>query len=413
LKGEIPDKRGFFYKMVKKEIKKETQRKLKQSGGQEVKKIEKKEKVVKKKIKKASKAKIEKARTMEELLEATGYELAGFKKGQMVRGKLTSISNKSAYIDIGGKTDAVVMGKEFLAVKDYMVGLNLGDEVEVQVRSLEDDKGQILVSLRGAASGFGWDFFEEKMKRESEVLVYAREENRGGAVVVAPFGFFGFIPGSQIGGKYDQDPEKMIGKKVRCKVLEVDSAKNRLVFSERLVSEPGVVKDEEKAADELAIGKSFEAEVVRVEPFGLFVKIEMGKIVLEGLVHISEVSWEKVEQISKFFKIRDKIKVQLINKEGGRLQFSVKRLLPDPWEGIDKRYSMDAEYEGEVVKLANFGALVRLEAGVEGLIHISKLAGEEKLNVGDKVKVYVETMDVERRKISLGLVDSKKTVIYK
>ena len=150
-----------------------------------------------------------------------------------------------------------------------------------------------------------------------------------------------------------------------------------------------------------------------MEPFGLFVKIELGKIILEGLVHISEISWEKVDQVSRFFKIRDKIKVQLINKEGGRLQFSVKRLLPDPWKGIDKKYSKDAEYDGEVVKLANFGALVRLEAGVEGLIHISKLAGGEKLNMGDKVKVYVETLDVDRRKISLGIVDSKKKVMYK
>ncbi len=373
----------------------------------------KSEKVVEKKVKKVSKIKAEKARTMDELLEATGHELIGFKKGQMVKGSLTSISNKLAYMDIGGKTDAVVMGREFLAVRDYITGLSLGDEVEVQVRSLEDDKGQILVSLRGAASGFGWDFFEEKMKNDSDVLVYAREENRGGAVVVAPFGFFGFIPGSQIGDKYDQNPEKMVGKKIKCKILEVDSAKNRLVFSERLVSEPETVKNEEKAAEELKIGKNFDAEVVRVEPFGLFVKIELGKIILEGLVHISEISWEKVDQVSRFFKIRDKIKVQLINKEGGRLQFSVKRLLPDPWKGIDKKYSKDAEYDGEVVKLANFGALVRLEAGVEGLIHISKLAGGEKLNIGDKVKVYVETMDVDRRKISLGIVDSKKKVMYK
>jgi len=376
--------------------------------------IEKKrEKIGEKKGKKVSKGRIEKIRTMDELLEVTGYELTGFKKGQMVKGKLASASNKLAYIDIGGKTDAVVMGREFLAVKDYITGLDLGDEVEVQVRSLEDDRGQILVSLRGAASGFGWDFFEEKMKSDSEVLVYAREENRGGAVVVAPFGFFGFIPGSQIGSKYDHGPEKMVGKKIRCKVLEVDSAKNRLVFSERLVSEPGVVKDEEKAAEELRVGKNFDAEVVRVEPFGLFVRIETGKIILEGLVHISEISWEKVDQVSKYFKIRDKIKVQLINKEDGRLQFSVKRLLPDPWKGIDKKYNRDAEYEGEVVKLANFGALVRLEAGVEGLIHVSKLAGEEKLNLGDKVKVYVETLDVDRRKISLGIVDGKKKVMYK
>ena len=355
---------------------------------------------------------------MEDLLKIEGLEKLGFKKGQEVKGKITTIKNKAIYIDIGGKTDAIVMGKEFEFVKDYINDLKIGDEIEVQVKSPENDKGQILVSIRGAASGYGWNYFKEKEKAGGEVMVFAKELNRGGAVVIAPFGFFGFIPGSQIGTKFDGDPEKMIGKKIKTKVLEVDQAKNRLVFSERLVSEPDKVGEEVGAIENLKLGDVFEAEIVRVEPFGIFVRVNCDNkgipLNLEGLVHISEISWEKVSELSSMYKNKDKIKIKLINKDEGRLQFSIKRLFDDPWEKIENKYPKDKETEGEVVRLANFGALVKLETGVEGLIHISKLTGGVSLKEGDKVQVYIESIDVAKRKISLGIVETnKKNVIYK
>lgn len=356
--------------------------------------------------------------SMEELLAAEGVELSGLRRGQEVKGKISAIKNKVIYIDIGGKTDAVVMGKEFEFVKDYVADLKVGDEIDVQVKSPENDKSQILVSIRGAASGYGWNYFKEKEESEGEVTVFAKELNRGGAVVIAPFGFFGFIPGSQIGSKYEGDPEKMLGKKVKAKVLEVDQTKNRLVFSERLVSEPGKVNKEADAIDSLEVGGIFDAEVVRVEPFGVFVQIALGedgsKLRLEGLVHISEISWEKVDNVMSMFRAKDKIKVKLINKDEGRLQFSIKRLSDDPWLKIEEKYPKDKEVEGEVVRIANFGALVKLESGIEGLIHISKLTGGVGLKEGDKVKVYIESIDVDKRKISLGLVVTDKSkVIYK
>lgn len=369
-----------------------------------------------KKIKKTNKK--AEAMSMEELLKQEGITVSGFKKGQEVKGKITAIKNKAIYIDIGGKTDAMVTGKEFEFVKDYVADLKVSDEIEVQVKSPENDKGQMLVSIRGAASGYGWNYFKEKEKSGGDLTVFAKELNRGGAVVVAPFGFFGFIPGSQIGSKYDGDPDKMMGKKVKVKVLEVDQAKNRLVFSERLVSEPGKVGEESDAMENLKIDDIFEAEVVRVEPFGIFVKIVLEKdelkLTLEGLVHISEISWEKVDDVTQMYKSKDRIKVKLINKSEGRLQFSIKRLSEDPWKKIEEKYPKDKEVEGSVVRLASFGALVRLEPGVEGLIHISKLAGSTGLKEGDNVQVYIESIDVAKRKISLGLVNTdKSTVIYK
>ena len=352
--------------------------------------------------------------TMADLLSMDEAGSIGFKKGDNIKGKITSIKNKAIFIDVGGKTDAMVGGKELEFVRDYVADLKVGDEIEVNVKIPENDKGEILVSIRGAASGYGWNFFDEKAKNEGEVTVFAKELNRGGTVVIAPFGFFGFIPGSQIGEKYDGNPEKMLGKKIKVKVLEVDKDKNRLVFSERLVSEPDKVGEEGDIIDSLKSGEVFEAEVTRVEPFGVFVRIVKGKLTLEGLVHISEISWEKVSDVTTMYKAKQMIKVKLINKDEGRLQFSVKRLSDDPWEGIEKKYGKDKEVEGEVVRLASFGALVRLEAGVEGLVHISKLTRGVDFKEGDKISIYIESVDVERRKISLGLVMTDKSkVIYK
>jgi len=386
----------------------------------EIKKKNRVEKKAKKnkEISAKSRLKSSKILTMEDLLASVSGENYSAQRGDKVKGKITAIKNKAIYVDIGAKSDAVVDGSEFDYIKDYVSDLKVGDEIEVKIRVAESDKGQILVSMKEAAVEYGWKYFEDKIDTDEVVTVFAKELNRGGSVVVAPFGFFGFIPGSQIGDKYSGDPDKMTGKKIKVKVLEVDQTKNRLVFSERLVSEPDVVDLEEGTAKNLEIGSVFDAKVMRVEPFGLFVHVdvEVGKgrkVSLEGLTHISEISWEKVERLENMYRAGDRIKVKLINKENGRLQFSVKRLSQDPWKEIEKKYPKDEEFEGEVVKIASYGALVRLEAGIEGLIHISKLTGGVELTQGDKVKVYVESIDVVKRKVSLGLVSSGKTVIYK
>lgn len=351
--------------------------------------------------------------SMEDLLAMPEAGAVGLTKGQTIKGKITVIKSKAIYLDVGGKTDAVVTGKEFEFVKDFIDDLVVGAEIEVQIKSPENDKGQILASIRGAASGYGWSYFEEKLKSGGEITVTAKELNRGGTVVVAPFGFFGFIPGSQIGSKYENDPEKMLNKKIKVRVLEVDQAKNRLVFSERLVSEPDKVNQEVSAIDKIEVGTDFEAEVVRVEPFGIFVKIDKENLHLEGLVHISEISWEKVDNVNTLYKAKDKIQVKLINKDDNRLQFSIKRLKTDPWANIEEKYPKDKECEGVVIRLAQYGAIVRLETAVEGLIHISKLIGGVEVKDGEKVQVYIESIDVPKRKISLGLVNTSKKALYK
>lgn len=352
--------------------------------------------------------------SMTELLAQTGYQLRGLRKGEYLVGTVAEIKGGTVFIDIGAKTEGIVTGKELALVKDFVSQLRVGDRVEVQVRVPENERGQTLLSLRKAAADYGWEFFEENLKTSGEVEVLGREESHGGLVVSAPLGLLGFIPGSQIGKKYHHNPQEMIGKKIRVKVLEVNREKNRLVFSERLASEPEEVEQEKRLIAKIKPGDKFKAEVIRVESFGLFVRIKVEKKPLEGLVHISEISWEKVEELPRLYQVGDQTEVVLLSKEENRLQFSIKRLKPDPWKDIEKKYPLDQQFRGEVVRLASFGALVRLEPGIEGLIHISKISPEVKLETGQKVRCYVESLDKENRRLSLGLVlTGKKLPIYK
>jgi len=353
--------------------------------------------------------------TMEELLALSQQKLGSFKRGDFVEGTVVEMRPKMIAIDIGGKTEGIVAGKELQLVKDFVSQLKVGDKVKAQIRVLENDRGQTLLSLRKAAGEYSWQYFQEALKKGKTVEVLGREINRGGVVVIAPFGLFGFIPGSQIGKKYHRRPANLIDRKVAVKVLEVDPAKNRLVFSERMVSEPEIVEKEKEAVNKLKEGAEFEATVARVEPFGLFITVSLDKegIEIEGLVHISEISWEKVSDLTQMFKVGDKVKVMLLNKAGEKLQFSIKRLTPDPWQDIEKKYPVETAVKGTVVEVTDFGALVNLEPGIEGLIHISKMPPNLTLKPGEKVKCFIERVDKERRRLSLELAPTKKPIGYK
>ena len=353
---------------------------------------------------------------MEDLLQKAKYELKGLKKGEFLKGVIAEKKRRTIFIDIGAKTEGVVGGKELELVRDFVDQLHVGDEVTVQVRVPENERGQILLSLRKAAAEKAWQFFQEKLASKEPVTVFGRETTRGGVVVNAPFGILGFIPGSQIGKKYQRRPENLVAKKVSVQVLEVNPEKNRLVLSERLVSEPEVVAEEQKLVAKMKVGQKFAAEIVRVEPFGLFVRVLVDPkkaLKLEGLVHISEVSWDKVENLRALYKPGDKVKVVLLRQEEGRLQFSLKRLAPDPWETIEKKYPYETPLKGVVTKVTNFGALVRFEPGIEGLIHVSKIPTGVEFKEGEKVTCYVEKIDKEHRRLSLELSQTKKPLLYK
>lgn len=354
--------------------------------------------------------------TMEELLAQTKYQLRGWKVGDVVEGVVTEKTSRAIYLDIGGKTEGMVIDREMKAAKDFIKELKVGDKVLAVVTQPENDKGQTLLSLKKAAFQKIWQEFEEKLKTGEPLKVRGVQVNKGGLIVEIK-GIQGFIPASQFSSQWLGKIEELVGAQVEVKVIEVDPLKNRLIFSEKAVSQAGLLAAQKKALEKIKIGDVFKGEVSGVMPFGCFVKISLpkSKITLEGLVHISEISWEKVEDPSKFYKQKDKVKVKVlgVDKKSGRLNLSIKQLLPDPWTKIEEKYPVDAKVKGTVVRLAPFGVFVTLEPGVEGLIHISKIPAEKTFKVGEKVDCFVESLDKENRRMSLGVVLKEKPVGYK
>ena len=362
------------------------------------------------------------ARSMEELLANAAQTVHGLKQGQVVEGVVTEISKKMVLVDIGAKTEGMVVDREYEGAYELVKDMHVGDKIKAIVISPENDRGQLLLSLRKAASERSWEHFEELMNTDAVVIVRGLEVNKGGLIARAD-NMRGFIPSSQFGKGLVGKMEELINRPIKVKVIEVDKEKNRLIFSERHVSEAQVMEKKTDALEHIKAGDTLSGTVSGVMPFGAFVTVVVvpkdkpgEAIEVDGLVHISEISWEKVDDPNKFFKVGQKteVKVLSIDKEAGKLNLSVKRLGKDPWDGIAKRYALGSKQTGTVTRVEPFGAFVNFEPGVDGLIHISKILAGEEPKGGDKIDVFVETVDQEHRRMSLSLVHTTtEKLIYK
>lgn len=355
-----------------------------------------------------------KASTMEELLAKTKYELKGLQKGQQIEGTITDITKKTILVDIGAKTEGILVDKEYEAIEDYLKELVPGDKVKVIVVSPENDKGQILLSLSQAAMDYKWSYFEQLLKTGEPVEVRGLESNKGG-LIARLMGVRGFIPASQLSSQFLGHPEKLQNKLFQVKIIEVNRDKNRLIFSEKAVSEAKSIKEKKEVLKKIKKDDVLTGKVSGIMPFGIFIQAEKEGVFLDGLVHISEVSWERVENLNSLFKVGQKIKVKVlgVDKNSTKLTLSIKRLKEDPWLKISQKYQPEKKFKGRVTRLAPFGAFVELEEGIEGLIHISKIPADFEVKVGKKVDVYLENLDLEKRRMSLGLVLKEKPVGYK
>ena len=423
---------------AKKSVKKSVKKPVKQA----VKKKATKKAV--KKTKKAVKKFTKEPQTMEELLEQTGYALKGLKKGQKVEGIVTDITKKMLLIDIGAKTEGVVIEKEYEFAREMLEDLQVGDEVEAYVGSPENERGQILLSLRQTVMDKRWELFEQLLKTEEAIEVRGLEVNKGG-IIVKIQGVRGFVPSSQFGREYLGRLEDLQNKAFQVKVIEVDREKNRLIFSEKAVSEQAALAQQSEALKLVKAGDVLEGVVSGIMPFGVFVRADVSQpkavkkttktatskaskaakkkkpekkaeeLFLEGLVHISEISWEKVESPGVYFKTGDKIKVKVIgvDEKSARLNLSVKQLSDDPWSKMVDKYPEGSKVKGKITRLAAFGAFVNLEPGVDGLIHISKIPADKEFEAGQAIECFVESVDAEHRRMSLSLALIKKPVGYK
>ena len=350
------------------------------------------------------KAKSDEATTMEELLATSGYVLSVPKKGETIKGLVTMVNRKMVMVDIGAKTEGIVTEREYDFAKEFIETMKPGDEIDVYIASEENERGQILLSLKRAMFDKLWTMLDDYLKNEKELSVKTVELNRGG-MIVRWQGLRGFIPSSQFGASYAGNLQALVGKEITVKPIEVDREKNRLIFSEKHVSEASVMEQREDALKSVKVGNTFSGSVTGVLSFGAFVAVPVtsGKetVTVEGLVHISEISWEKVEDIHKYLKVGDKVEVRVLGVEEGtgKLNLSIKQLQDDPWSKVAEKYGAGTTVKGTVSRAAPFGVFVNFEPGVDGLIHVSRIASFGELTPGEKIEVLVENVDPEHRRM--------------
>lgn len=357
---------------------------------------------------------------MDKLMDAASGFPGALKRGQKVEGIVTSIGKKMVLVDIGAKTEGVVSGEDLVEAYDVLKELKVGDKVSAYVKFPENDQGQIILSLKQAADENRWSKFKKLMDEEKELEVTGLEVNKGGMVVKIG-DVRGFVPTSQFGEKFLGNMDELLNKTFKVRVIEVDKDQNRLIFSEKLVSDFEALAKKGEALEMVTVGDKFDGTVSGIMPFGVFVtvnvpmkgKAEVAKV--EGLIHISEISWEKVEDPNVMFKVGQEVKVQVIgiDKGAGKLNLSIKQMSGDPWSEIEKNYAIGTKHTGKVVRIAPYGIFVNFEKGVDGLIHVSKKPADKEFAVGDTVEVFVEMIDVKTRRMSLGVVLTEVPVAYK
>jgi small subunit ribosomal protein S1 len=368
-------------------------------------------------------AKSTKKMSMEELLKANVDKLVVPHKGDTITGVIVEKNKKNLVIDLGSKTEAFVADKEFEFASDFIDDLKVGDEIKAIVVSTDYENGQVLLSLKGAASDAKWEYFEEALDKDLSIEAKGVELNRGGLIVLVN-GVRGFVPSSQFGRQYMGKIANLKGETFKVKAIEVDREKNRLIFSERHVSEAKELAQKDLAVESVKEGEVYEGVVSGVMHFGLFVTVEVpvkdesdkdSTGYIEGLIHISEISWEKVNHPRDYHKVGDRITVKVlgIDERTNKLNLSIKQLEEDPWTTLESRYAAGTTFTGKVTRIEPFGVFVNVEKGVDGLIHSTKLDSSKELKVGDEVTVNVENVVPEQRRMSLSIVQTDLPIAYK
>ncbi|MCL5073796.1 MAG: S1 RNA-binding domain-containing protein, partial [Actinobacteria bacterium] len=313
--------------------------------------IKKQESSIKNKVEKTVSSGVKKSsskepQTMEELLTQTGYKFKSYKRGDPVTGTIISVSPNEILIDIGAKSYAQVGHKDLENIKDLIKTMKVGDSITGLVMFPENELGYMVISLRNLGYEKRWETLAEKLDKDEEIEVRGLDIARGG-VLIDYAGIRGFIPASQLDTTTVSDPIKLKGKRIKVKILELNKKNTRLVVSQKAVTQKDLIKKQKEALDKFEVGKKYEAVVTGVAPFGIFVVVPVGKegVEIEGLVHISEIAWEKVENPQKYVKTGERIEVVVIgiDKATGRLNLSKKQLTPDPWKEIAKKYKVDQQ----------------------------------------------------------------------
>jgi len=348
--------------------------------------------------------------TMDELL--AGSEINGLTSGEVIEGTVTAVRKNEVWIDLGARGVGVVMRREI----GYGQNLEAGQTVTVSVIDPEMDEGHALLSMKRAVKDRGWDELQRVHEANEIVEVVPYDANRGGLLVELE-GIRGFLPVSQLApahyprvsgaDKYEilQKLNALTNKPLRVRVLDVSRKDNKLIFSEK-----EAVKDDMQARfAELKAGDVVEGVVTGVIDFGAFVNVDG----IEGLIHISEISWERVDNPRNYVKVGENVKAKIIAIDKDRLSLSLKQMSEDPWLEQVKAFKAGEIVEGKVTRITPFGAFVQISPSVEALVHVSEMSDEEAVDpeqlfkLNEKKQFKVLDIDTENRKIALSLKDAK------
>lgn len=359
--------------------------------------------------------------TMESLLNEQELNVDLPQPGEIRKGMIASVSPSQILVSIGAKSEGVVSGRELdqLTAKEREA-LQVGQEIHVFVLNPEDANGNVVLSLKRAQEQLSWDTVE-KLVTDGEVIDSKIIGFNKGGLIVGVEGLRGFVPSSQIsavrrsqstGDTPEQRFQKMVGGPISVRVLEVDRERRRLILSERAASTESRQAVKERVIDELEEGKVYTGRVTSLANFGAFININGA----DGLVHLSELSWDHIEHPREVLELGQEVQVKVINvdREKRRIGLSVRALQDDPWKSRVEKYSVGQLVEGKITRLTKFGAFARLDDDIEGLIHISEIADhriehpKEVLKEGEVKSLRVIRIDAEQHRIGLSLrkVDS-------
>jgi len=344
-----------------------------------------------------------KPQEVEQMLENYKKSLEGIEEGKVVKGRILKITDKEVFVDVNFKSEGIIPISEFKDISSYKVG----DEIEVFLEQVEDSEGQLILSKSRADFLRVWDKIYQAYEKQEIVEGKVLRRIKGG-VVVDLFGVDAFLPGSQIDLRQIPDMDSLIGKTFQFKVIKVNKLRRNIVVSRRIILEEERSHQREKILAELEKGQVREGVVKNITDFGAF--IDLGGV--DGLLHITDMSWGRVSHPSEIVALGDKIKVKIIdfNENKDRISLGLKQLTEHPWKGIEDKYPEGARVRGKIVSITDYGAFMELEKGIEGLIHISEMSWTQHIKhpsklvgIGDIVEAVILKVDKENQKISLGL----------
>jgi small subunit ribosomal protein S1 len=354
-----------------------------------------------------TKAAPERDLTPEELIEAMEASLRDFKDGDILEGEVVKIDRDEVLLDIGYKSEGVIPAKELSIRHDVDPGqvVKVGDRVEALVLQKEDKEGRLILSKKRAQYERAWGRIEEVMQSGSTIKGPVIEVVKGGLIL--DIGLRGFLPASLVDLRRVRDLHPFVGTELECKIIELDRNRNNVVLSRRAFLEESQSEGRKKFLESLQKGERRKGSVSSIVNFGAFV--DLGGV--DGLVHVSELSWKHVDHPSEVVAVGQEVDVEVldVDLERERVSLSLKATQEDPWKEFERKYAAGEIIDGQVTKLVPFGAFVRVAAGIEGLVHISELSDqhvdtpESVLTVGDEVRVKVIEVDVPRRRISLSM----------